>query len=181
MGRAGKRAASLADRAAHRLRTWTTAARLLRRATGRDGRRGPARRCHAAYTLLALPLDVGPFLEAWWEEQATVLTSATLSDGHSFSFFSERLGAGRARAALVPSPFDYPGPHPPRAHPRARPGAAPTPAYFARLADQIARLIDAAGGKCLLLFTSHRALDAVWKRLAASCASPAGGSTARAR
>ncbi|MGI8586217.1 MAG: ATP-dependent DNA helicase [Chloroflexia bacterium] len=116
------------------------------------------------YTLLALPLEVGPFLEAWWERQATILTSATLSDGESFSFFSDRLGLARPHRLMVPSPFDYPN--------RTRLVLTPVPGqeqpgrtYYARLADQIARLMDAAGGKCLLLFTSHRALEAVWAQL----------------
>jgi Rad3-related DNA helicase len=158
MARAGKRAASLADR----LRTVCGAEDPLLvyyiEQVGSAGAGLPA------YNLLALPLEVGPFLEAWWEEQATILTSATLSDGQSFSFFSDRLGLARPRKLVVPSPFDYPT--------RTRLVLTPVPgqdkagdAYFARLADQIARLMDAAGGKCLLLFTSHRALDAVWQRL----------------
>jgi Rad3-related DNA helicase len=156
--RAAKRAASLADR----LRTVTAVADPLLvyyvEAAGTPGATLPG------YTLLALPLEVGPFLEAWWEEQATILTSATLSDGQSFSFVGGRLGLGRTRKLIVPSPFDFAG--------RTRLVVTPVPgqeksdeAYFTRLADQMARLMDAAGGKCLLLFTSHRALDAVWKRL----------------
>jgi ATP-dependent DNA helicase DinG len=159
MLRASKRAASLADR----LRTICSVDDGLLvyyvEQAGAGGRGLPD------YTLLALPLDVGPFLEAWWEEQATVLTSATLSDGQSFTFFSERLGLARPRKLLTPSPFDYPR--------RTRLVLTPVPGeekadagYYTRLADQMARLMDAAGGKCLLLFTSHRALDAVWKRLA---------------
>ncbi|HMA33281.1 MAG TPA: ATP-dependent DNA helicase [Chloroflexia bacterium] len=156
--RASKRAASLADR----LRTV---------ASGDDPllvyyveQAGAAGAGLPAYILLALPLEVGPFLESWWEQQATILTSATLSDGQSFTFFSARLGLARPRKLIVPSPFDYPA--------RTRLVLTPVPgqerpdaAYYGRLADQIARLLDAAGGKCLLLFTSHRALDAVWQRL----------------
>ncbi len=158
MLRAGKRAASLADR----LRTICAVSDPL--LVYYTETAGPAGAGLPSYTLLALPLAVGPFLEAWWEEQATILTSATLSDGHSFSFFSERLGLSGPRRLMVPSPFDYPG--------RTRLVVTPVPgqdkgdaAYFNRLADQIARLMDAAGGKCLLLFTSHRALEAVWSRL----------------
>jgi len=158
MLRAGKRATSLADR----LRTICAVSDPLLVYYAETA--GPPGAGLRGYTLLALPLAVGPFLEAWWEEQATILTSATLSDGHSFSFFSERLGLSGPRKLLVPSPFDYPG--------RTRLVVTPVPgqdkgdaAYFNRLADQIARLMDAAGGKCLLLFTSHRALEAVWSRL----------------
>ncbi|HUS15184.1 MAG TPA: ATP-dependent DNA helicase [Chloroflexia bacterium] len=156
--RASKRAASLADR----LHTISSADDpLLVYYVEQVGSAGAGL---PAYTLLALPLEVGPFLESWWEEQATILTSATLSDGQSFQFFSERLGLTGPRKLMVPSPFDYPR--------RTRLVVTPVPgqekadeAYYGRLADQIARLMDAAGGKCLLLFTSHRALDAVWSRL----------------
>ncbi len=118
------------------------------------------------YTLLALPLDVAPYLSGWWEAQASILTSATLSDGHSFSFVRERLGLSDARPheLVVPSPFDYAE--------RTRLVLTPVPGqdradavYFDELAMQMARLLDSAGGKALLLFTSHRALDAIWKRL----------------
>jgi ATP-dependent DNA helicase DinG len=117
------------------------------------------------YTLTALPIDVAPFLNDWWEGQSTILTSATLSDGRSFDFVAERLGLGRLRNLLVPSPFDY-------AH-RTRLVLTPVTGqgandsdYFERLSVQIATLMDAAGGKALVLFTSHRALDEVWRRLA---------------
>ncbi len=117
------------------------------------------------YSLTALPVDVAPFLNDWWEGQSTILTSATLSDGRSFDFVAERLGLGRVRSLLVPSPFDY-------AH-RTRLVLTPVAGqdagdadYFERLSVQIATLMDAAGGKALVLFTSHRALDEVWRRLA---------------
>ncbi len=117
------------------------------------------------YTLTALPIDVAPFLSDWWEGQSTILTSATLSDGRSFDFVAERLGLGRVRSVLVPSPFDYAR--------RTRLVLTPVAgqevgdqAYFERLSVQIATLLDAAGGKALVLFTSHRALDEVWRRLA---------------
>jgi ATP-dependent DNA helicase DinG len=94
-----------------------------------------------------------------------VLTSATLSDGHSFDFFTERLGLGRIRSLAVPSPFDYAN----RTRLVLTPVAGqdnPGPDYYERLSVQIATLMDAAGGKALVLFTSHRALDEVWARLA---------------
>ena len=117
------------------------------------------------YLLSAQPVDVAPYLGDWWEQQATILTSATLSDGNSLDFVSNRLGLDRPRNLIVPSPFDY----------AARTRLVVTPVagheagdadYFERLTWQIAKLMDAAAGKSLILFTSYRALDAVWGRLA---------------
>jgi ATP-dependent DNA helicase DinG len=116
------------------------------------------------YTMYAQPVEVGPFLADWWEEQSTILTSATLSDGRNFDFFAGRLGMERPRALAVASPFDYATRTRLVLTPVAGQEAADAD-YYNRLTWQIAKLMDAAGGKALILFTSHRALDEVWGRL----------------
>jgi ATP-dependent DNA helicase DinG len=107
------------------------------------------------------PIDVGPPLAArLWGGVTAVLTSATVP-----ARLPERLGlAGFALDELdVGSPFDY------RTHgllyvarhlpDRRRPESEPA------LHDELAALIEAAGGRTLALFTSHRATEAAARAL----------------
>ena len=100
------------------------------------------------------PIDVGGLLRgALWERRPAVLTSATIA-----ASFGSQVGLP-AEAAVpldVGSPFDYPNnaliycaAHLPR----------PTaPAWGAAAAEELAQLIEAAGGRTLALFTSFRAM-----------------------
>jgi ATP-dependent DNA helicase DinG len=112
---------------------------------------GPER----APVLRLAPLDVAPLLQRQlWSRRPAVLTSATIAPG-----FGARLGlpAGSDGLLDVGSPFDYqanglmycaaglPRPTDPR-----WPDAA---------VDELAALIEAAGGRTLALFTSYRAMD----------------------
>jgi ATP-dependent DNA helicase DinG len=126
--------------------------------------------------LRVAPVDVGGELAGRLFPHATaVLTSATLTVGGSFDPIAERLGLDReavegdgddgAVAAAprwdgldVGSPFDYErqallycAAHLP--DPRAT-------TYEAALHAEMTELVEAAGGRALLLFTSRRALDA---------------------
>jgi ATP-dependent DNA helicase DinG len=119
------------------------------------------------WTLLAQPIEISRILAEWWTRQPTVIcTSATLTTGQgSFTFLAGRLGLPAAETLTVPSPFDYPG----RVRLVVTPVAGQDEAghgYYAALAQCMADLLEAAPGKALLLFTSYRALDAVWQRLA---------------
>lgn len=112
-----------------------------------EGRKGSAR-------LRIAPIDVGAVLrDALWEETTAVLCSATIPPK-----LPERLGmpAANTDELDVGSPFDYEAnallycaAHLP--DPRQERSAA--------VQDEIAHLIDAAGGRTLALFTSWRAMQ----------------------
>ncbi|HET8523339.1 MAG TPA: helicase C-terminal domain-containing protein [Thermomicrobiales bacterium] len=113
----------------------------------------------------AAPLHVGQMLnERLFEPlRSTVLTSATLSIDGSFNFIRERLGLEDARALSVPSPFDYerstllfladdiPEPN--------------APGYQHRLQSTLIDFCAAMGGRTLVLFTSHAALQATHRAI----------------
>jgi ATP-dependent DNA helicase DinG len=104
-------------------------------------------------TLRVAPLDVGEFLsETLWEKPTVVLTSATLTTGSA-----SNLGAGAPDEVDVGSPFDfednallYCATH----LPEPRSGEFEEATW-----DELERLITAAGGRTLALFTSHRASE----------------------
>ncbi len=99
------------------------------------------------------PLDLAPLLESGrWGTRPTVLTSATLPDG-----LVHQLGVGDVGVHRMGSPFDY-----------ANLGLLycathlPDPresGYRAAVNADLERLIAAAGGRTLALFTSYRAMD----------------------
>ncbi len=110
-------------------------------------------------SLKVAPLDVGEFLvERLWDQPTVVLTSATLSPT-----IGATLGADDMEFIDVGSPFEfeensllYCAAHlpPPRSD-------AFEPASW----DELERLITAAGGRTLALFTSHRACEAATEEL----------------
>jgi ATP-dependent DNA helicase DinG len=110
-------------------------------------------------------LDVAPLLrERLWSRRPAVLTSATIAPG-----FGARLGLPPRPDGLldVGSPFDY------RSHGliycAARLPRPTEPGWPDAVVDELAALIDAAGGRTLALFTSyramHRAVEALRQRL----------------
>jgi DNA polymerase-3 subunit epsilon/ATP-dependent DNA helicase DinG len=113
-------------------------------------------------SLHAAPLHVGDMLrERLFDRQnATILTSATLSSDGSFSYIKERLGLGESRDLAMPAPFDYrrqalvfvaddmPEPN--------------QPGYQAALNEAIVDLGRGVGGRTLVLFTSHHALQSTY-------------------
>jgi ATP-dependent DNA helicase DinG len=138
--------------------------------TGRDGDvafvSGPAER-----PLLEIkPLRVGPVLaDAVWSRRLGVLTSATIA-----STLRDRLGlpGERVEEHDVGSPFDY-------AHHALLYCAAHLPDPAARgtdrddaVHDELAALIEAAGGRTLALFTSRARLAAAADALADRVAHP---------
>ncbi len=117
-----------------------------------------------APSLRVAPIDVAPLLsERLWDEVTGVLTSATLPLG-----LPARLGLPTTEVLDVGSPFDYRGHamlYVARSLPdRRRPESEPA------LHDELERLVNAAGGRTLALFTSwramHAAVDALRHRLA---------------
>jgi ATP-dependent DNA helicase DinG len=95
--------------------------------------------------------------------EATVLTSATLAVGGSFDYISSRLGVASARTLQLPSEFDYRRQailYLPTSMPDPR-----SPAYGARVAEEIASLVARTAGRAFVLFTSYAALRDAEARL----------------
>jgi ATP-dependent DNA helicase DinG len=115
----------------------------------------------AAPVLRVAPLDVAGLLaDALWSRRAAVLTSATLP-----SRLGPRLGLppDGHDALDVGSPFDY------ESHALLYCAAhlpdPRQPSYSEAMLDELAGLIEAAGGRTLGLFTSFRVLDAAVEAL----------------
>lgn len=107
----------------------------------------------------AAPLHVAGLLEdrLYRRLESLTLTSATLTTEHSFSFIRERLGLPDADELQVPSPFDY------RAATLlgivddvSEPGQ---PGHQKQLQQALIEICRASGGRAMVLFTSHNALQ----------------------
>lgn len=131
--------------------------------------RGTAKHC----SLKAAPIDVGILLyERFFKDKTTVvLASATLSVNGNFDHFIDRTGlnyipADRLLRAHFSSPFAY--------ERQALlcinrdlpvPGAVTDKLYLDKLEDNIYKILEATGGSTLVLFTSHRVLREIYRRL----------------
>ncbi|MDP1602576.1 MAG: ATP-dependent DNA helicase [Legionella sp.] len=90
---------------------------------------------------------------------AYIFTSATLTMANSFDCFIKPLGLEKAETLLFPSPFDYQNQallYLPRTLPDPK-----DPSYYTLLIERAMPVINACGGRCFFLFTSHRALKQV--------------------
>ena len=104
----------------------------------------------------------------WNQPRPIILTSGTLAVGSDFHRFREEAGLltdSRVTESVSLFPFDY------RENcllyvPRFPPGQRDE-AYYDKLTDEIALLLDAARGHALVLFTSYAAMSAVKERLTA--------------
>ncbi len=105
-----------------------------------------------------VPVDVAEQLGALVESHASawICTSATLAVGDSFDHFMSRLGMREAATVRFGSPFSYErqtllylpsGLDPPS-----------SPRHTEQVIDAALPVLQAAGGRAFLLFTSHRAL-----------------------
>ncbi len=113
-------------------------------------------------SLQIAPVDVGEVLvDTLWGERTVVLTSATLPNS-----LPDRLGLPPDTYDVldVGSPFDYE--HQALLYCAAHLPAPGTDDYEAEMHDELERLIVAAGGRTLALFTSWRAMEAAADRLA---------------
>ena len=109
--------------------------------------------------LRAAPINVGRLLreQVYGERRSTVFTSATLALAGSFDYFASRVGLGAAFEELIlPSPFDF-----------LHQALVCLPTDVAMPDDEafdhdveavIADVARRAGGRTLVLFTSHRQL-----------------------
>ena len=104
----------------------------------------------------------------WSQPRPIILTSGTLAVSSDFHRFREEAGLledSRVTESVSLSPFDY------RENcllyvPQFPPGQRDD-AYYDKLTDEIALLLDAACGHALVLFTSYAAMSAVKERLTA--------------
>lgn len=131
--------------------------------------RGPAKHC----SLMAAPIDVGALLhERFFKNKSTVvLTSATLSVNGNFDHFIERTGLNYIpEERLIRAHFDSPFAYDRQALlciNRDLPvqGTVKENTYMEKLEDTLYKIIEITGGRTLVLFTSHRTLREVYKRL----------------
>lgn len=117
---------------------------------------------HQGLVLQLTPLSVADPFQRQIEgrKQAWIMTSATLAVKADFSLYQRELGLvdeARVRTAAWASPFEYE-----RQALLYVPEAMPEPShpdYVQAVVDRALPLIEAAGGKTFLLFTSLRAMD----------------------
>jgi predicted DnaQ family exonuclease/DinG family helicase len=109
--------------------------------------------------LRAAPIEVGALLRenVYANRRSTIFTSATLAVGGTFDYFSSRVGLGAEIEELIlPSPFDF--------YHQALvclPTDLPLPedeGFDVAVEELIASVARRAGGRTLVLFTSHRQL-----------------------
>jgi len=110
------------------------------------------------FTVSYTPFEVATRLGELMKSQggAWIFTSATLAVGDDFSHFLGRIGAPSAPSVRIESPFDFE-----RQALLYLPSGMPDPAsrdFTAQVVAEALPLVEAAGGRSFLLFTSHRAL-----------------------
>ncbi len=140
---------------------------LVRWVEARRRRRGAA-----TAALVVTPVEIAPRLRAAVFERypSVVLTSATLTVADDFSFWFRRIGLGGAgegaRAVFperFPSPFDW----------REQvwvgvPTDAPDPTradHEEWLGEYLSRVLEASGGRALVLFTAYGMLQRTFRRV----------------
>ncbi|MBP2016832.1 ATP-dependent DNA helicase DinG [Symbiobacterium terraclitae] len=121
--------------------------------------------------LRSAPINVGDLLRAelFGRLRSVIMTSATLSVGGSFDHLKHRLGlaglpSDRLREGVLSSPFTY------RQQalllvPEDLPNPKEGGEFTRATADFLRRFLPRAGGRTLVLFTSHRQLRQVYAEL----------------
>ncbi|MBI3804278.1 MAG: ATP-dependent DNA helicase [Nitrospirae bacterium] len=127
-------------------------------------------------SLYASPLNISDLLreKLFEKEIPIILTSATLSSGHSgrevdsepdgFTFVKERLGIDAADGAILPSPFNFE-----KQALLYLPTQLPNPSspqFLPAISKEILRILEASEGRAFLLFTSWRNLEEVYRQIA---------------
>lgn len=126
---------------------------------GIDGHVAWAQTHRHSFALHLTPIDVAPAFASFMAQRpaAWVFTSATLAVGEDFSHFAAELGLQDYRTLRLDSPFDFPTQgllYLPQGLP-----APSDPGYTDAVIDVSLPLIEASGGRCFFLFTSHRAMN----------------------
>lgn len=116
-------------------------------------------------TLHLAPLSVAEALtlQLFASQQTVILTSATLRAGGGFDYLRTRLGLPDAPGHAIDSPFDYR-----RAVLALMPADMPEPDLpgYQDALDQVVSAVAAdLGGRTLVLYTSHSALQTTYHRL----------------
>ena len=164
----GEDVANLADRAdevAHRLARWRSPPDALP-----DGEPGEWIRwidvTRNGFQLQASPLSVAPIFRRQLDAtaRAWIFTSATLAVGRDFSHYAGALGLDDASTGCWDSPFDY-ATQALLCVPQGLPEPN-SPAHTDAVVDAALPVIEAAGGRAFLLFTTLRALAHARERLA---------------
>jgi ATP-dependent DNA helicase DinG len=111
------------------------------------------------FTFYRTPLDISKVFAsfAFSSKASWVFTSATLSVGGKFDFFTQRLGLQEAETGMWESPFDF-------VHQALMyvPKGLPEPrdySYTATMIEKIVPVLEASEGRAFILFTSHKALQ----------------------
>ncbi len=109
----------------------------------------------------ATPLNIQEAFQALLSRHvaAYIFTSATLTVAGEFDCFIKSLGLNDAKTLCLPSPFDFK-----QQALLYLPRGLPDPqhaSYYDCLLTQVMPVINACGGRCFFLFTSHRALQYV--------------------
>ena len=107
------------------------------------------------------PFDISKSFNELLERNscAYIFTSATLTMSSSFDYFTKPLGLKNPTLLNLPSPFDFKQQallYLPRGLPDTK-----DPNYYDALLNRALPIINAFGGRCFFLFTSHRALKQV--------------------
>jgi ATP-dependent DNA helicase DinG len=105
------------------------------------------------------PLDIAPIFQGHMQEinASWVFTSATLAVGENFEHFSQQMGLSSPVTQALGSPFDYA-----KNALMYMPENLPEPSdmsYTRAVCTASIPVIEAAGGRTFILFTSHRALN----------------------
>lgn len=120
--------------------------------------------------LCSVPADItGRMQRTLWRKQIPLLlTSGTLAIGSSFRRFQEECGLSanpRVTEAIAASPFDYAA-NCRLYFPQTVVHLEDDSRYYAATAQEISRLVQAANGHALVLFTSYKDMSAVCEQLA---------------
>lgn len=109
-------------------------------------------------------VDVASFLKTSVFDSipSVVLTSATLTTDRGFSFFASRVGLEKYKSLLLDSPFDY-------LHNTlvyiGKDLPFPTQnKFYEEAAKRLNRILSLSKGRALILFTSYKALEEVYKK-----------------
>ncbi len=118
-----------------------------------------------SFSLNLTPMEIDAVFRAQVDSapRAWILTSATLAVGDDFGHFTGRLGLDQAKTCRWESPFDFA-----RQAVLYVPEGIPEPreaGYTHAVLEAALPVIEAAGGRTFLLFTSHRALNEAADRL----------------
>ena len=122
------------------------------------------------FTLNQVPLNLGTLLyrQLFSQVEGAVLTSATLTVESDFTYIKDQLGLDLlpepgCQEAVYESPFDF------EANVLVLSGhdvpSPDHPKYLQAITDLLPTLIQAAGGRSLLLFTNRRQMEAVYTQI----------------